>query len=666
MTATDPITTDSARRNDTWLRRPLALGFIPATLLLTAVLLLAAGLHFYQLSALGDSNLYYTAAVKSMTQSWHNFFFVSAEPGGSVSVDKPPLGLWIETAFALLLGVNGLAVMLPNILAGLISIPLIYHIVQPRYGVGAALVSALALALTPVSLAAQRNNTADGLLTLCLLLAAWGFLKATETGRSRYLWLGAVLVGLGFNIKMLQAFLPLPAFYTVYLLGAPTRLGRKIGNLALATLGIAVVSLAWAAAVDLTPADQRPYVGSSAGNSVLELALGYNGWQRLIGPTLPGVTDTADGGLTLPPGNRLPLSGNRPPGMGLPGPGGRPGGPQEVGERGIGRFFIAPMSKELSWLLPFALVSGVALALTRRPTWPLSPDHQAVTLWGGWLLTGLVFFSLAGFFHAYYLVMLAPPLAVLTGIGVSHLWQGRVQPRRATWALAGGTGLTIAFQAWNAQQFAAGGWWLALAALIWALGAWLWLARRNAVQRLIGLALLPAAMLVMPFIWSVLTVTTPASTTLPAAYAGATAETPGNFPFDQRNTLNEELLTYLQARTQNVKYLLAVTSSMEGASYVLASGGRPVLYMGGFNGSDKVVSAENLADLVANGDVRYVLQGGTPAGPGAAGGDDIRAWVSEHCTPVEEINLTQDLPVPASPLPGVELFSPRLMACGNG
>ena len=91
-----------------------------------------------------------------------------------------------------------------------------------------------------------------------------------------------------------------------------------------------------------------------------------------------------------------------------------------------------------------------------------------------------------------------------------------------------------------------------------------------------------------------------------------------------------------------------------------------MLYMGGSNGSDKVVSAENLADLVANGDVRYVLQGGTPAGPGAAGGDDIRAWVSEHCTPVEEIDLTQDLPVPASPLPGVELFSPRLMACGNG
>ena len=162
--------------------RRLIAGITPARLILLGIIGLSLFLHLYRIGAIGDANLYYTAAVKSMLQSGENFFFVAAEPGGSVTVDKPPLGLWIEATFAVVLGVNGLAVTLPNILAGLVSIPIMYGIVKPRFRVGAGLVAALVLVITPVSIAAQRNNTMDGLLTLTLLLAAWAWLRATEGG----------------------------------------------------------------------------------------------------------------------------------------------------------------------------------------------------------------------------------------------------------------------------------------------------------------------------------------------------------------------------------------------------------------------------------------------------------------------------------------------------
>src|SRR5579859_5458655 len=182
-----------------------------------AIVLLAAGLRLGNLSALGYANHYYTAAAASMMQSWHNFFFAAAEPGGAVSVDKPPVGLWLQALSALVLGVNGFAVVLPQIIAGIVSVALLYHLVQRRFGAMAGLLAALALAVTPVVVATDRNNTVDSTLILVLLLAAWAFSRATESGRARWVLLGAGLVGLGFNIKMLAAFLPLPAFYALYL-----------------------------------------------------------------------------------------------------------------------------------------------------------------------------------------------------------------------------------------------------------------------------------------------------------------------------------------------------------------------------------------------------------------------------------------------------------------
>ncbi|MCA9936561.1 MAG: glycosyltransferase family 39 protein [Ardenticatenaceae bacterium] len=640
-----------------WLHRRLLPGVTPARLALGGILLLAAFLNFSNLTAVGDANFYYTAAVKSMLQSWHNFFFVAAEPGASVTVDKPPLGLWIEAISAFFLGVNGFAVVLPNILAGLISIPLMYHLTQKYFGTGAGLVAALAVAIMPVAVAAQRNNTMDGMLTLTLILAAWAFLRATETGKLRHLLLGAFVVGLGFNIKMLQAFLPLPAFYAVYFLGAQVGWGRKLLNLALATLLLLVVSLAWAVAVDLTPAAERPYIGSSTDNTVMELIVGHNGLNRVFGglgrsrqqppraddddanfaPPINGrPPQPNDGGQFTPPsppnGQFVPPDGGQP-GTGAP-PASAPGGSDEVGSSGVLRFFIAPLSKEISWLLPFAFVAMLLLLLRRKLTLPLQPQHQFLLVWGGWLVAGWVFFSFAAFFHAYYLVMLAPPLAALVGAGMAELWQlGREKWRLAAGLLLGTAVLTLAFQWFDANQFVDNAGTLALAGGLFlaAGGVLLVVGNGRASFARAGFALLLLALMITPMIWSYLTVMDINNVNLPGAYAGV-----DEFAAPDRNNnrnVNQSLLDYLQANTQNTDYLMAVPGSMQGASYVLASG-RPVLYMGGFNGADPVVDAADVAQLVADGDLRFVmLNNGQPNGQ-----QGVNAWVLENCTAVPRFN----------------------------
>ena len=221
--------------------------------LLLLILVLGAFLLFYHLGGSGVGNQYYAAAVKSMLQSSHNFFFVAFEPGGSISVDKPPLGFWVQCLSAYFLGVTGFALALPNAIAGVTSIYLVFLLIRRPFGVWAGLLAALVLALTPVAISAERNNTIDGILMCVLLLAALAIMQSVYTRKVGWLFLGVFLVGLGFNIKMLQAFLPLPAFYAVYFFAARYMWWQKILHLAAASLLLLVVSFSWAVAVDLTP-----------------------------------------------------------------------------------------------------------------------------------------------------------------------------------------------------------------------------------------------------------------------------------------------------------------------------------------------------------------------------------------------------------------------------
>ena len=375
---------------------------------LGGILLLAAFFNLFRLDHEGYSNSYYAAAIRSMLQSWHNFFFVSFDPGGYVSVDKPPLGFWIEAAFARVLGFGGVSTILPQALAGVLAVALLYHLVARGFGAPAGLIAALTLAVSPISVVADRNNTIDSQLVLVVLLAAWAAMRATESGHLRPLLACTVLIGLGFNIKMLQAYVVLPACGPVYLLAAPRTLGMRLAHLAFAAIVLLVVSSAWVAAVDLTPASQRPYVGSSCNNSELNLALGYNGLGRLTG----GIFSACSSG------------GSAAGGVG----GGFTVG--ETGSAGPLRLLNRELGSQIGWLLSLALVGLVLGAAQTRLR--LAPDRarrrlildarqQSLLIWGAWLATCAAFFSVADFFHTYYLVMLAPSIAALSGIGAAAL-----------------------------------------------------------------------------------------------------------------------------------------------------------------------------------------------------------------------------------------------------
>src|SRR5437588_2190727 len=252
-------------------------------LALGIVLLISIFMNFFQLEQNGFANLYYAAAIRIMLDNWKNFLFVAFDPGGFVSIDKPPLGFWLQAASAKIFGFTPFSIFLPQALAGVLSVLLLYYLVRRHFGVVAGLLAALALAISPISVVTNRNNTIDSTLVLVMLLGAWAVIRAAETGKLRWLLLCAVFVGLGFNIKMLEAYLVVPAYGLLYLLTAPRRIWVRIGHLALAALLMLSISLSWAVAVDLTPASQRPYVGSSQDNSEISLALGYNGIQRLLG-----------------------------------------------------------------------------------------------------------------------------------------------------------------------------------------------------------------------------------------------------------------------------------------------------------------------------------------------------------------------------------------------
>src|SRR6266496_1418908 len=411
-------------------------------LALMGITLVSIFMNFYQLGANGYSS-YYPAAIRSMMDSWHNFFFAAYDPGGFVTIDKPPVGFWLEVASARIFGFNSVSILLPQALAGVLAVLLLYHLVRRHFGVVAGLLAALALAVSPISVVTNRNITIDSMLVLVMLLGAWAVLRAAESGKLRWLLLCAVFAGLGFNIKMLEAYLVVPAYGLLYLLAAPRRLRVRIAHLALAALLLLTISLSWAVVVDLTPAASRPYVGSSQNNSEVGLALGYNGIQRLLGQfgfarsNAGNSTSNTSGNTTgsfHPAGTgRGTFPGDFPrPGAGTigGGNGGSSTGMFNTGNPGLLRLFNEPLGGQIVWLLPMALLGILALAWQHRPHFRDDPQQHSLILWGTWLLTMAVFFSVATFFHQYYLSTFAPAICALFCIGVVVMWQDY---RRSGW-----------------------------------------------------------------------------------------------------------------------------------------------------------------------------------------------------------------------------------------
>ncbi|HZR45012.1 MAG TPA: glycosyltransferase family 39 protein [Ktedonobacteraceae bacterium] len=669
------------------------------------IILLSAVLNFWSLDQQGYSNTYYSAAVRSMMQNWHAFFFASFDSAGFVTVDKPPLGLWFQVLSAKIFGYSAVSLMLPEALAGVVAVVLMYYIVRRFFETEAALLAALVLATTPVSVVVSRNNIIDSVLILMLMLGAWAITRAMDTGRLRWLLLSAVFVGLGFNVKMLQAFLVVPAFGLAYLLGSHHTWLKRIGHLVLALVLLLVVSLSWCVAVDLTPASQRPWVDSTQTNSELDLALGYNGLQRLLGMgfgrggsggqppnrnnqstaattsnsnasnqqanTNNGAPPANQQGQTnanngAPAGNQqgqangnngappsFPSGGSGQQGQGgagsqqgrdrFGGPGGGgPGGGGGMfgtGQAGLLRLFnVSDMAEQTSWLLPLALIGLIIAASQGKVRLPLTKRQQGIVLWGMWLLTTAIFFSVAGFFHTYYLATMAPSIAALTGIGIVALWRDYRSGGWRRWLLPFTLVVTAAvqiymlssFQTWNSilTPIVAG------LCILGALGLIL-----AAVLPRIRMRMLPQwavmvgviALLVVPSVWSGLAVIQHNGGLTPAAGpSGFGGFGRGGGPGGDVQ-VNQKLLQYLEAHQSNATYLFATTNSQSAAPYIITTG-KTVMSIGGFSGSDPTLTTQQLAQLVKNGTVRYFLMGGG-GGPGG-GSSGVASWVQSNCSVV--------------------------------
>ncbi|MFF2861690.1 ArnT family glycosyltransferase [Streptomyces rubiginosohelvolus] len=380
-------------------------------------LLLAVGLAYvYNLSASGYANSFYSAAVQAGSQSWKALFFGSLDSANAITVDKPPAALWPMALSVRLFGLNSWAILAPQVLMALATAAVLDSAVRRRFGPVAGLIAVGVFALTPVAALMFRFNNPDALLALLMTVTVWCVLRALERGRTTWLlWAGAA-VGLAFLTKTLQAFLILPPLAVLYAVCAPVPVRKRIGQLALSALTMVVAGGWWVAVVELMPASSRPYVGGSQNNSFLELTFGYNGLGRINGEETGSV-----GG----------------------GGGGRGGG--GWGETGIGRMFNSEVGGQIAWLLPAALILLVAgLWLTRKAA-RTDAARAAFLAWGGALvMTAAVFSFMAGIFHQYYTVALAPYVAALVAMGVTVLWE----ERSAWWPRAVLAGTVLATALW--------------------------------------------------------------------------------------------------------------------------------------------------------------------------------------------------------------------------
>ena len=382
------------------------------------LLAVTAGLYLWDLGASGWANSFYSAAVQAGTKSWKAFFFGSSDSSNFITVDKPPAALWVMEISARIFGLSSWSILVPQALEGVAAVAVLYATVRRWASAGAGLMAATAMAFTPVAALMFRFNNPDALLVLLLCGAAFATTLAIEKSSTRWLVFAFALVGLGFITKMMQAFLVVPGMATAYFWAAPVPLARRVRQLAAAGIAMLVSAGWWVAAVVLTPAADRPYVGGSQDNNILNLIFGYNGFGRLTGNESGSVV-----------------------GGGAQGTGG------QWGPTGLTRLFGTEMGSQISWLLPAALVLlAVVLVATRRQP-RTSRTRASVVLWGGWLLvTGLVFSLAQGIIHPYYTVALAPAIGAIVGIGSWFLWSRR----GAFWARLAMGSVVVGTAVWGA------------------------------------------------------------------------------------------------------------------------------------------------------------------------------------------------------------------------
>jgi len=667
---------------------------------LLGLLALTALLYLWDLGASGDANSFYAAAVQAGTKSWKAMFFGSFDSSNFITVDKPPAALWVMDISARIFGFNSWSLLVPQALEGVAAVGVLYATVKRWFGPGAGLLAGAVLACTPVAVLMFKYNNPDALLVLLLVLSAYAMQRAVEKGQTRWLVLAGALVGFGFITKMLQAFLVVPAFALAYLIAGPTPLRKRILQLLAGGLALVVAAGWWVAVVQLTPAADRPYVGGSQDNSLLNLIFGYNGFGRLTG------NETGSVG------------------------GGGGGGTGQWGPTGLTRLFNSSFGSQASWLIPAALVLGVAgLWMTRR-TVRTDARRAAFIIWGGWLVvTGLVLSLSKGIIHPYYTVALAPAIGALVGMGAAIVWRHRAQ-RFISWWLSAAVALSAVWAYELLGRDASWHSWLRPLVLVCGLvgaallAAWPIMRRSLAVLAL-SLALIGG--LGAPLAYALNTSTTPHSGAIPSAGPAGAGAAPGGFggrggpgaQFGFRagrgaaaggtggfgtpggaagfgggapaggattgpagrfggfgaagaggraaggaggllsgSSPSKALVAELESGSKHYKWIAATVGANSAAGYQIGTG-QAVMAIGGFNGTDPAPSLSEFEADVAAGDIHWFIGGGGGGGGGGFGfgagrgttqvSSEISSWVQSHFTATTVGGVTlYNLTAPAS------------------
>ena len=591
------------------------------------ILLIATGaLYMFGAMHNGMANSYYAAAVQAASQSWTAWLFGSLDAANYVSIDKPPLATMIMGLSARLLGFSSFSMLLPSVLAGVGSVWLLYSAVKRQFGFTSAAIAGITLMLTPAAALMFGFNNPDAILTFMLTASGYVFLRSLE-GKRPLLWLGlaGLFTGLAFNTKMLQGLMVLPAMVIVYLAFAKPPIVTRFLHLMFAGVITAVSTLWWSVLVWLTPSGNRPWVGSTNDNSIWSLIFGYNGFGRLLG-------NRGGGGGGTPPSGGMAIASPGGMGGGAPSGGHGPGGTGFGGQTGLFRIFNNDFGPNIAWLLVLALVGGGLLLWILRKTPRTNRGRAAVIFWMLWLIVHIIIFSMtSGVIHPYYVVVMAPAVAALVGIGVPFLWGAYVRRKSYAWVLPMAIGVTT-MTTMIILGYAGTMTWL-----IWTVGA-LGLAGmigllinlyspKNWLQNSAIIASI-AACTFSPVIYTLSTVSVAHTGSIPTAGPSSTAMQGSN---NEKSQADSALVEYLLQNQNGATWLVAVDSANESAAIQLTSG-QPVMAIGGFNGSDTPLTLDQFKQLVASGKLRYYAASLHSHGGGGPGGgnNEITNWIKQN------------------------------------
>ncbi|MDQ0800389.1 4-amino-4-deoxy-L-arabinose transferase-like glycosyltransferase [Arthrobacter sp. SLBN-112] len=585
--------------------------------MLWALLALTAVLYLWGLDRNGWANSYYSAAAMAGSQDWTAFFFSSSDPGNAISVDKPPLSLWVMSASVRAFGLSPWSILVPQALMGVTSVYLLYRMVRTYVGSAAGLLAATFFAITPVAAVMFRYNNPDALLTLLMIGVAYTALESIRRNKLRWLLLAGALTGAALLTKQLQIALVLPAVAVTYLAFASGPLLKRILHVSVALLTALVTGGWWFVLVQMVPAANRPFVGGSRLNSAVELSLGYNGLDRLTGE---------DATRTMSPSMESLA---------------------EKLDPGFQRFLQPQFSGQFGWFLPLA-VAGMCIALWHIKRQSGSQRYRAFlslcVLW--FLCSSTVLAFMSGIVHPYYCLTVVPPLCCLAGTGLLHLYR-LIERRNARWMLVGTLLVTMVLAFLSASRstadFPLGP---LVALLVWSVAiTFLVVPPPFPALRKVTRGLLAVALLVGPFVWSINTVLSPhegAGVVAGPSILGIRTDhpdrqqmgpdVPASFMAVMFGNLPESgIVSRLRATPSSSKWSAAMVGSETAANYQLASM-RPVLPLGGFDGTDPFPTLEQFQRMVTDHQVACVVVQDLPPLTLEGRGESARIvdWVKAH------------------------------------